>query len=267
MIRTLTAIAVTAFLAVVPLAVAQDAPASATAETEVEDDFNPVVIQVTGPGSLRKMADKAGYKGTAAAEYLFVVPQGINILGAGGGRGATQDGGPAIISGQWPADAEIWLLVRGNVYGGGGGGGTSGSPVSTDGGKGGDAIAAQAPMTITVLKTGSIKGGGGGGGGAEGTPGYGGSGGGGGFPNGEPGLGGSPEPSEGTFVGGDMGRPGTIAGGGLSGRRGNPGGKGGDAAMPGESGRRVGGSPGNAIRKNGHEVVVLNGGHIYGETF
>lgn len=259
MVRTLTALIAAALISATSVS-ARDVPVP-------EDDFNPTVITVTTAGSLRDMADKAGYTGAAEAEYLFVVPEGVNILGSAGGKGGRPDGGHALVSGSWPEDAEIWLLVRGNVYGGGGRGGNGGAPISTEGGKGGDAVVAEAPMTITVLKTGSIKAGGGGGAGAEAAPGLGGSGGGGGFPNGEPGSGGSPEPSEGTFTGGDWGRAGTIAGGGLSGRRGNPGGKGGDAAMPGESARRVGGSAGNAIRKNGHEVLVLNGGQMYGEAY
>jgi hypothetical protein len=261
MLRSLTGLFATAFVTIALPVIAQDAPAT-------EDDFNPTVVTVTGPGSLRELADKAGYKGSAQAEYLFVVPQGVNIMGAPGGKNGRPDGGHALVSGQWPEDAEIWLLVRGNVYGGGGRGGNGGTPASTDGGKGGDAIVAQVPMTITVLKTGSMKAGGGGGAGAEAGPGLGGSGGGGGFPNGEPGSGGSPEPSsDGMFTGGDWGRAGTPAGGGLSGRRGNPGGRGGDAAMPGESATRTGGAAGNAVRKNGFEVVILSGGQIYGESY
>ena len=261
MIRILTAFASIAFLTMSPLAVAQDMPAQ-------EDDFNPTVITVTASGTLRDLADKAGYKGTAGAEYLFVVPEGVNILGAAGGKNGKPDGGPALVRGRWPEYAEVWLLIRGKVYGGGGRGGNGGTPASTDGGRGGDAIVAQAPITITVLKTGSIKAGGGGGAGAEAAPGLGGSGGGGGFPNGDPGSGGSPEPSgDGLFTGGDWGRAGTLAGGGLSGRRGNPGGKGGDAAMPGQSATRTGGAAGNAIRKNGHDVVILSGGQVYGESY
>jgi TRAP-type mannitol/chloroaromatic compound transport system substrate-binding protein len=37
--------------------------------------------------------------------------------------------------------------------------------------------------------------------------------------------------------------------------------------MPGGSATRVGGAAGNAIRKNGVEVTVLNGGQIYGEAY
>lgn len=266
MFRTFTTLCLAALVIAAIPAAAQETPSAETMAEE--DDFNPTVVTVTGPGNLREMADKAGYKGTPAADYLFVVPERVNILGAAGGKSGGPEGGPALVTGQWPEDAEIWLLVKGHVYGGGGKGGNGGTPASTDGGKGGDAIVMQAPLTVTIMKTGSVKAGGGGGAGAEAGPGFGGSGGGGGFPNGEPGSGGSPEPSaDGMFTGGDWGRNGTPAGGGLSGRRGNPGGRGGDAGMPGESATRIGGAPGNAIRKNGFEVILLNGGQLYGEVY
>jgi hypothetical protein len=235
---------------------------------ETKADFNPKIITVTAAGNLREMADKAGYDGGARADFIFEVPAGTVIMGTAGGRKGRRDGGPALVSGQWPEAAEIWLLVRGHVYGGGGRGGDGGDPVPTDGGRGGDAVVADAPMIVVVLKGGSIKGGGGGGAGAEAVGALGGSGGGGGFPNGEPGLGGSPRPSETSyFEAGSLGRVGSPGGGGSGGIRGVSGGAGGNAAMPGQSQVRIGGAAGNAVRKNGHEVPILSGGEVYVEIF
>jgi|GEM_PF-1361668 len=235
---------------------------------EPSADFKPKVIAVTAAGSLREMADKAGYDGGAKADFIFEVPARTVILGPAGGKKGRPQGGPGLTSGQWPETAEIWLVVRGHVYGGGGRGGDGGDPAPGDGGKGGDAIVAEIPMTIVVLKDGSIKGGGGGGAGAEAASGLGGSGGGGGFPNGELGFGGSPRASDGVLPeSGSLGRVGSPAGGGSGGNRGVAGGAGGNAALPGQSQTRIGGAPGNAVRKNGHEVVVLSGGQIYGEVF
>lgn len=234
---------------------------------ETKADFDPKVISVTSAGNLRDMADKAGYDGGAKADFIFEVPAKAVITGLPGGKKGV-DGGPALVSGQWPETAEIWLVVRGNVYGGGGRGGNGGDPAPSDGGKGGDAISVLAPMTIVILKGASVKGGGGGGAGAEAAAGLGGSGGGGGFPNGDPGLGGSARASDtGYFEVGALGRVGSPGGGGSGGTRGVVGGAGGNAAMPGQSLSRVGGAPGNAVRKNGHEVVILSGGQVYGEIF
>ncbi|ADU14238.1 hypothetical protein [Asticcacaulis excentricus] len=245
--------------------------AQVKSQDEVPDtkaDFNPKVITVTTTGSLREMANKAGYDGGSRADFIFEVPAGTVIMGAAGGNKGRRDGGPALVSGLWPETAEIWLLVRGHVYGGGGRGGDGGDPVPTDGGRGGDAVVADSPMTVVVLKGGAIKGGGGGGAGAEAAAGLGGSGGGGGFPNGDPGLGGSARASDtGYFEAGALGRAGSPGGGGGGGNRGIAGGTGGNAAMPGQSQARVGGAPGNAIRKSGHEVVILSGGQVYGEIF
>ncbi|ESQ86531.1 hypothetical protein ABAC460_23300, partial [Asticcacaulis sp. AC460] len=163
-----------ATLTVAMPAFAQDAPADA------EEDFDPIVVKLTGPANLRDLADKAGYDGNSAAEYLFEVPEGVVILGAPGGRSGNVNGGAAIVSGKWPDGAEVWVVVSGHVYGGGGRGGNGGDlPGSTDGGRGGDAVVAQAPITVVVMEGGSIKAGGGGGAGAEGGPSLGGSGGGG----------------------------------------------------------------------------------------
>lgn len=261
--------------AAVMAAAVMAAPVAALAQVRaLEDipapsaDFRPKVIRVTSAGSLREMADKAGYDGGETADFIFEVPAKTVIMGAAGGKKGRGDGGTALVSGQWPETAEIWLVVRGHVYGGGGRGGDGGDPASTDGGKGGDAIVAEVPMTIVVLKDGSIKGGGGGGAGAEAAAGLGGSGGGGGFPNGDPGFGGGGRSSDSGFPeAGALGRAGSPAGGGSGGNRGVSGGAGGNAAMPGESNIRIGGAAGNAVRKNGHEVVVLSGGQIYGEVF
>lgn len=269
MIRTFFASAV-ACLVITSAPVFAQASQTPVAEAAVGGpEFNPVTITVTASGNLRDMANKAGYDGTASAGFLFIVPEGVNILGQAGGKRGKTEGGPGLVTGTWPEETELWLMVKGQVYGGGGRGGNGGDlPGSTDGGKGGDAVVANAPITIVVLKTGSIKAGGGGGAGAEGAPNLGGSGGGGGFPNGEPGQPGSPTLSgDGQFSGGDWGRAGTIAGGGLGGSRGIPGGRGGDPAVPGVSLNRVGGAPGNAVRLNGYDVVVLNGGQIYGESY
>lgn len=267
MIRTLLPLLFAAAIVTAPPVLAQEPVVDDAAEF-MSEDFDPKVMTLTGPANLRELADRAGYDGDPTADYLFVVPQGVNILGSPGGKGGRNDGGPALVSGSWPDGVEIWLFVRGHVYGGGGRGGNGGViPVPTDGGRGGDAVVAQAPMTIVVLKTGSIKAGGGGGAGADGAPGLGGSGGGGGFPNGEPGQPGSPGPASGEFRSGDWGKPGTPGGGGRGGSRGIPGGRGGDTAMPGESANRVGGAPGNAVRLNGVEVTVLNGGQMYGEAY
>lgn len=260
-------------LAATVLSIAATQPAIAQVQTlddmpEPPADFQPTVITVTSAGNLREMADRAGYNGQGRADFIFEVPAGTVIIGAAGGKKGRGEGGPALVSGSWPETAEIWLVVRGHVYGGGGRGGDGGDPAPTDGGHGGDAIVAEAPMTLLILKDGSIKGGGGGGAGAEAAAGLGGSGGGGGFPNGDPGFGGSPRPSDsGYFEAGALGRAGSPAGGGSGGNRGVAGASGGNAALPGQNQTRTGGAPGNAVRKNGHEVVVLSGGQVYGEVF
>ncbi|WAC48105.1 hypothetical protein OVA03_15630 [Asticcacaulis sp. SL142] len=228
-------------------------------------DDNTKVIQITDLSNrrtnLRTLADKAGYTGQSPASFAFVVPAKTNILGASGG-------GHGIDTGEWPKDAQLWLIVDGNVYGGGGDGGNGGDiPGASDGGRGGDAIFARAPIHIIVTGKGSLKAGGGGGAGANGG-GVGGSGGGGGFPNGREGEAGSASnPDDQTTAVGNKGRIGTIAGGGAGGSKGNPGGNGGNAGMAGQSLSRSGGGAGNAVRKNDHAVKIVNYGQIIGESY
>jgi hypothetical protein len=228
-------------------------------------DDNTKVIQITDitnrRTNLRALADKSGYTGQSPASFAFVVPAKTNILGASGG-------GHGIDTGEWPKDAQLWLIVDGNVYGGGGDGGNGGEvPGAADGGRGGDAIFARAPIHIIVTGKGSVKAGGGGGAGANGSS-VGGSGGGGGFPNGREGAAGSAVNSDDQFNGvGNKGRIGTIGGGGAGGTKGNAGGDGGNAGMAGQSRSRVGGGAGNAVRKNDNEVKIVNYGQIIGESY
>jgi hypothetical protein len=253
--RFITAVAASSLLPAVSWG--QEAPAM--------PDDNTKVIQITDLANrrtnLRALADKAGYKGETPSSFAFVVPANTNILGASGG-------GHGIDTGEWPAGAQLWLIVDGNVYGGGGNGGNGGDiPGASDGGRGGDAIFARAPIHIIVTGKGSLKAGGGGGAGANGG-GVGGSGGGGGFPNGREGEAGSASnPSDQYNSVGNKGRIGTIGGGGAGGSKGNPGGNGGNAGMAGQSLSRSGGGAGNAVRKNDHEVKIVNYGQIIGESY
>jgi hypothetical protein len=215
-----------------------------------------ISITVTESANLRTLADRQGYDGQSAANYLFVVPANTNILGKPGG-------GPGIDTGKWPEGASLVLLIRGNVYGGGGNGGDGGdTPMMRDGTRGGDAIYVQAPMGIAIAKGGSVKAGGGGGAGADGI----GSGGGGGFPNGKGGEGGSALQGDGgIIVAGNRGYYGTPGGGGRGGQRGNPGGNGGNAGMPGQSLNRMGGGEGFAIRTNDFPVTLDKKGDLRGQ--
>lgn len=211
-----------------------------------------IVLNVTKSANLRDLANASGYDGHTPANYAFVVPKDVNVLGAlNGGRG--------IDTGVWPTDTILVLVIAGNVYGGGGKGGDGGDiPGAQDGGRGGDAIYVQAPIGVAITKTGSVKAGGGGGGGAAGA----GSGGGGGFPNG-----GRGELGNATFggEGGAAGQYGTPSGGGKGGQKGSIGGDGGNAGMAGGSAARAGGGEGFAIRTNGIDVTLTNEGDMRGQ--
>ena len=226
----------------------------------------PTVIQVTAASNLRTLANNAGYAGGPGANYQFVVGSGVTVIGSAGGTG--------IDTGTWPSDAVLALIVNGNIYGGGGKGGKGGwtNSAATAGTAGGNAVYAQAPITITINSGGSVKSGGGGGGGGsyagQSTPGgfagSGGGGGGGGFPNGSGGAG-----AVGTPTSGASGSTGTTAGGGAAG--GYPlGGAGGGAGSAGAAGATVnstpgaGGAAGYAVRKNGQTVTVTNNGTVNG---
>jgi hypothetical protein len=243
-------------------------------------------IQVTEAANLRALADAAGYDPACPAHLRFIVPPTVTIMGKPGG-------GAGIETGSWPMNADIFLVIKGNVYGGGGNGGQGGPiPQATNGGGGGDAIRASAPVTIAIIKGAQIRAGGGGGGGGNGNAlnGGNGSGGGGGFPNG---LGGK---------GAAMGEPGRDATKEWGGRGGNNrrspggdnelppsfvddklstspsgppipqgyGGNGGGAALDGQPGQapdgRPGGLAGYAIRANGFDVKLVNGGSLGGQV-
>lgn len=244
---------------IMPLSVkAQDnpSPATQTAE-EMLADSQIIVLKVTEASNLRALADKAGYDGHSPASYAFVVPKGKNVIGK-------QGGGTAIDTGEWPDNAFIALVVKGNVYGGGGNGADGGdTPLVRDGGRGGDAVYVRAPLAIAILPKGSIKAGGGGGAGADGI----GSGGGGGFPNGKGGEGGSALQGDGgIIVAGNRGYYGTPGGGGKGGQRGVAGGDGGNSGQSGQSLSRMGGGEGFAIRTNDNPVTLDNKGQLVGQA-
>lgn len=243
-------------------------------------------IQVTEAANLRTLADQAGYDGQSPVNLRFVVPENVTITGKPGG-------GVAIDTGEWPVNATVTLIVKGNVYGGGGNGGDGGpTPMPTAGGPGGDGISVHAVVSIAIVKGASIKGGGGGGGGGSAKTG--GGGGGGGFPNGKGGRG---------AMGGAEGRQATVEWGGRGGNNrhngamwstlvetwsgvpdpyhsGGPGagaasngrpaegGNGGEAATDGYDGNlpegRTGGPAGYAIRVNSFEVKLITGGSVWG---
>lgn len=225
------------------------------------------VIQITSAANLRTLANAAGYTGAAPGNYQFEIASGVTVMGAAGG-------GKGIDTGTWPAGSALTLTVKGNLYGGGGTGGAgNNSGAGHPGGVGGDAVYAQAPLTVIVNAGGSIKGGGGGGGGGSsqsftgmggGT--VGGDGGGGGFPNGTGGAG-----TSGTY--GDPVAPGgagTTSGGGAGGAGGPNGGAGGAAGIAGSAGSTstspggAGGAAGYAIRKNSNTVTLTNSGTVTG---
>lgn len=244
-------------------------------------------ITVTGPANLRALADKAGYDGNSAANFLFVVEKDTTIMGEPGG-------GTAIDTGVWPDTAYLALAINGKVYGGGGNGG-DGGPGAKSGTKGGDAIYVRAPILIVIAESGAVEGGGGGGGGgevtgggaAEGNGATGGGGGGGGFPNGRYGLGGSGGAREGragrlqgpgqggnNYSGTNWYWRGSIIPPPMSGRPSTmlspfPGGNGGNAGRDGEPGQgdrgRGGGPGGYAIRANNIPVELILSGRIRGE--
>lgn len=257
MIRRGFIMAVAASVLLPVVAVAQTKPAMPDDKTQVLHVTQAKNLRT----NLRTLADQAGYTGQSPASFAFVVPAKTNILGS-------QGGGHGIDTGEWPTGVDLWLIVDGNVYGGGGDGGNGGDiPGASEGGRGGDAIFARAPIHIIITDKGSVKAGGGGGGGANGG-GLGGSGGGGGFPNGREGAAGSASnPSDQYNQVGNKGRIGTIAGGGAGGSKGNPGGDGGNAGMAGQSTGRPGGGAGNAVRKNDHAVKIVNYGQIIGESY
>jgi len=239
-----------------------------TSSSSSSSSSGPTVINVTAASNLRTLANNAGYTGGAGANYQFVVASGVTITGAAGG-------GKGVDTGTWPSDAVLTLIVSGNVYGGGGTGGNGCNMGANNGngypgGAGGDAVYAQAPLTITVNASGSLKGGGGGGGGGGGQSftgsSIGGDGGGGGFPNGAGGAGSSGSAGDAAAAG----SAGTTSGGGSGGASGPPGGTGGGAGAAGSSGTTgtgtggAGGAAGYAVRKNGKTVTVTNNGAVTG---
>ena len=228
------------------------------------DRTAPTTVAVTGTSvNLRTLANTAGYTGTAGARYQFVVASGVTVRG-------TANGGIGVVTGTWPADAIISLVVNGNVYGGGGKGGAgSNSAAGFAGAAGGDAVSASAPISITINSGGAIKGGGGGGGGGGYTATVGGDGGGGGFPNGTGGAGTSGTSGDTAAAG----ATGTDAGPGAGGSGGAPGGSGGLPGTAGSSGTAglgaggAGGASGYAVRKStGVDVSVttMSGGTVSG---
>ncbi|CAL4869754.1 hypothetical protein MMA231_04046 (plasmid) [Asticcacaulis sp. MM231] len=238
---------------------------SSTATVTVTVQAQPTYsITLTAAGNLRTIANNSGYVGAANVLYQFTVPSGTTILGTSGS-------GNALDTGTWPSGVTLTLTIAGNVYGGGGKGGNgSASVAGVAGGAGGDAIYVQAPIAITVVSGGSVKGGGGGGGGGS----YslvsagkkGGGGGGGGFPNGGAGTG-----ATGSGGTGNSGSVGTTSGGGAGGTSSPAGnaGKGGGAATAGSTGygedfSSAGGVAGYAVRKNGYAVTISNSGTITG---
>ena len=248
-----------------------------------------IAITGTSPVNLRTLANAAGYNGFRDATITYTLANTVTITGAAG----ASDGGIAIDSGVWPTDEftmALTLQISGKVYGGGGKGGRgSGGGASQAGGKGGDAIYCQTPMSITVNSGGEVKAGGGGGGGGGGwfnnisEHDLAGGGAGGGFPNGTGGVAGTSDYGTGAA----NGAAGTTSGGGAGGagdsladsHTGGAGGAGGGAGAAGGDGNNGGGSTGSgwvirqrstgsvagyAIRKNGNTVTVTNNGTITG---
>jgi YD repeat-containing protein len=244
-----------------------------------------------GPVNLRSVANSLGYDGAQNATMTFQVLSGVTIQGS-------SSGGIAVDTGTWPTGSysivlTLAVLSGGKIYGGGGQGG---SAPSGNGGAGGDAVYARAPMTVTVASGAEIKCGGPGGGVGGGwnqfakdpdtglwvlISSYLGGGGGGGAPNG---LGGT---------GFSNGANGTLSAGGAHGN-GQTGLFGSRACGNGANGATITGTssagvastgtegivggvskwtktapgagsvPGYAIRKNGNTVTVTNSGTITG---
>jgi hypothetical protein len=224
------------------------------------------LVTTTGRVNLRSLANAAGYRGKANANYTFVVPNGVTITGLsteGHVRKKHESGSIAIDTGEWPVNEYAIVLVvtvqSGGVVRGGGGNGGDGGRSGRSGGRGldgGDAIYCRANMTVNINAGGKVEAGGGGGpGGVSDTTGWpisshrDAGGGGGGFPNGAGGQGGGS---------GADGMPGTVAGGGLGGAPG--GANGGNAAVSVANG----GTAGYAVRKNGNTVTVNNSGTMTG---
>jgi YD repeat-containing protein len=198
---------------------------------------------VTSSVNLRTFS---GYNGTAPVNYTFTVPSTAAPIVAQSGI----NNNVAIDTGDWPAGSVITLVIDGKVYGFGGKGGAGSSGVNQTagfpGGRGGDAIYARYPITISV--SGQLKGGGGGGAGGfavtQPGPGNGGStqgggGGGGGAPFGLGGSGGT-----GTGTAGTSGGNGNAAGlETFGGPGGNYSGSAGVGGNPGVAGANVSSSP------------------------
>ena len=227
----------------------------------------PQTLQVTSVGNLRQIANAAGYNGAAPGNYIFVVASAVSpLIGAAGSNNNV-----AIDTGSWPSGSTLSLSIAGKVYGyggAGGAGGTSNTSPQTAGARGGDAILAQYPITITV--TGELKGGGGGGAGGtaalQPTP-YnpkwiGGGGGGGGFPNGPGGLGGVAPGGNGSNGGNGTLTSGGTAGASYSGQAGVGGYPG--VNNSGSVGSFPGGAPGYAVKLQGVTITCPTGSNVQG---
>jgi hypothetical protein len=195
---------------------------------------------------------------TAATEAIFIVYSGVVI-------GSSSTASAALLTGAWPAGAQVILQINsgGFVVGAGG----DGSSSAAAGSNGGTAISMG--YNMTVINNGVIGGGGGGGGYSSDL--FGSVGGGGGAGN-KVGLAGSDpvgpdvlysvDPSNGsTDVGGNGGEI-TYSRGGepyyLSG------GNGGNLGQAGQNADSNGGAAGSAIVKNGYTLTQTVAGNIYG---
>lgn len=193
-----------------------------------EDDLNDRTITIDG--------DIYNFNWRQAYNRLYPSPKPedkiICIVSEGAKIGSQIVGRPAFIVGDWPANIDLYLYVRGRIQGkggnGGDGGGNDGSP--TNGQAGGAAFYTRRPVIIE--KSNQFWGGGGGGG--SGTWRHGGGGGGGqGF---SAGLGG---------IGRGEGTAGTTESPG-AGAMGNDGNYGGAAGQPGRNGQSDSWSRGGA---------------------
>ncbi len=216
-------------------------------------------IHITTGGNLRALANAAGYAGGANAHYTFYVDAGTTVFG--------------LNTGTWPADADLTLIIKGNVFGHGGTGGNGGDGAQPTGslGMGGTAaLSIGAPIKVRLEPGGRLAGGGGGGGGGALTHNtlgmsYGGGAGGGGFPDGRGGNGG-----RGELGSGNNGMNGSAATGGTGGngvQSSGRGGNGGNAGAAGGNGNgagsragSAGGAAGPAIAQNGIKIDFVNDG-------
>ena len=219
---------------------------------------------------------------TPARKYLINVAQGVTISGC-------LAGDTALTFSTMPYNAEVTIVNRGNISGGGGDGGTGSIEqgcsqlytYATNGKTGGNAVATKAGVQVVINNYGVIAGGGGGGGGSGRlTAGYGGGGGGGaGFIGGSGGLGGGQYISSqfgGCFpsrqgISGSTGTATLGGGGGISTNGGATGGQGGDRGQNGANGTgslslsAIGGSAGKAIGGgSGNVLTNLVGGQSFG---